>query len=46
MNVFHLMAFTAEIVGVVFLVWGAFHEDRFVAFEQKIGAWIRKAVRK
>lgn len=46
MNILHVIAFLAEIWGVMFLIWGAFHEDRLVAFEQKVGAWFRKAVRR
>lgn len=43
MSVFHLFALLLEILGVMFIVWGAFHEDRLVAFEQKLKArWKRK----
>lgn len=46
MTVFTLMAFIFEIFALVFIVWGAFHEARLIAFERKAAQVIRKAVRK
>lgn len=31
-----------EIAAVVFTVWALFHEDRFIAFEEKLFAKIRR----
>ena len=41
-----LFLFVAEIWGVMFLVWGAFHEDRLIAFEKRVSALVKKVVRK
>lgn len=46
MNSVYLLAFIAEIWGVMFLVWGAFHQDRFVRAEQRIAETVRKVVRR
>lgn len=31
-----------EIAIVAFVIWAVFHEDRFVAFEERIGAHFRR----
>lgn len=43
MNCFYVFAFIAEIWGVMFLVWGAFHQNRLIAFERKIGKAVKNA---
>ena len=46
MTVFHLFAFVAEILVAMFIIWGFLHEDRFISFERRLWAQLRKAVRK
>ena len=36
----------AELALTAFIVWGFFHEDRFIRFERRIGARIKKVFRK
>ena len=31
-----------ELAAIVFVVWGLFHEDKFVRFEEKLFAQIRR----
>lgn len=46
MNVFTLFAFVAEILIAMFIIWGFLHEDRFIAFERRVLAQIRKVTKK
>lgn len=46
MSSLFLWGFVLQIMCVMFLVWGAFHEDRLISFERRIADKIRKAVRK
>ena len=42
MNGWVLFAFVFEIWAVMFLIWGAFHEDKLIMFERKIAERIKK----
>ena len=46
MSSIFLWLFVAEINLFMFVLWGFAHEDRFIAFEKRVAAVIRKAVRK
>ena len=46
MSISLAMIILAEFALTVFIVWGFFHEDRFVRFEHRIGMKIKRAFRR
>ena len=46
MNQIFLWAFILEIWLTMFIIWGVWHEDRLVRFEQRIAETVKKAVRR
>ena len=42
MNSLHLIGMIFEIWAVMFLVWGAFHEEQLIAIEKKIAGVFKK----
>ena len=42
MAVIYTLETLIEIIAVSFVVWGLFHEDRFVAFENRLFSNIRR----
>lgn len=46
MNGIFLFLLVLEIWAAGFVIWGFAHEDKFIAFEQRIGERIKRAVKK
>ena len=42
MNGWVLFAFVFEIWAVMFIVWGAFHEDKLIKFEKRIAERLKR----
>lgn len=42
MSVLHSLQSVFEIGIIIFIVWGFFHEDRFIAFERRLVSYIRR----
>ena len=42
MNFGDIIKSVLELAAISFTVWGLFHEDRFIAFEDRIAAYFRR----
>ncbi len=42
MSVLHLLQSILELGIIIFIVWGFFHEDKFISFERRLMSYLRR----